>query len=420
MFSKLLCVGLLARRGLARPRLDEVPEFEDEDIASGKALAELSKLALKGAEKLYNEKCDATNVKVRKEWRTLSKPQRRQYIAAVQCLLEKPSILEPGRVPAAKNHFDDFVYAHLNQTSIVHGTVRPPSPIPRHGLPTQGNFLPWHRFFIHTYENSLTSCGYKHPLPYWEWGLDVDSPKDLPLFDGSDTSVSGDGAPVPHGDLMVQSPGEPIVWRLPPGEGGGCIHSGPFVNMTVNFRPKALSNAGTLDKVRNDEATVYEPRCIKRDLNSHLARAASTFRNTTGVILKAGELDMFQGLLEGRFTHNADDPTAGIHVSGHLTFGGDPGGDVFLSPADPAFYFHHAQIDRVFWIWQMLDFENRNKMAMTITPNNNPPSRNATLDDPLWLDPLATEVVIRDMMNTVDGDHLCYVYESHCRGFVVP
>ena len=48
---------------------------------------------------------------------------------------------------------------------------------------------------------------------------------------------------------------------------------------------------------------------------------------------------------------------------------------------------------------------------MTITPGNFPPSRNTTLDDPLWLDPLASEVKIRDMMNTVDGDRLCYVYE---------
>ena len=162
---------------------------------------------------------------------------------------------------------------------------------------------------------------------------------------------------------MVQIPGEPTVWRYPPGTGGGCIHSGPFVNMTINFRPKELSIPGTLDKILNDDATVYEPRCIKRDLNPHVARVASTFRNTTELILRAhtaGEVDMFQGILEGRFSHTADNPTIGVHVAGHYIFGGDPGGDVFLSPGDPAFYFHHAQIDRVYWIWQMLDFANRN------------------------------------------------------------
>ncbi|KAK0640592.1 hypothetical protein B0T16DRAFT_460766 [Cercophora newfieldiana] len=134
--------------------LSHLPEFKDEDISSGKALAELGKLALEGAEKLYNAKCNKTNVKVRKE-RTLTKPQRREYIAAIQCLLSKPSTLPPGLVPAAQNHFDDFVYIHLNQTNMVHGT---------------GNFLPWHRFFIKTYETRLAACGYTGALPFLGMG----------------------------------------------------------------------------------------------------------------------------------------------------------------------------------------------------------------------------------------------------------
>jgi len=39
--------------------------------------------------------------------------------------------------------------------------------------------------------------------------------------------------------------------------------------------------------------------------------------------------------------------------------GGDPGSDPFISPGDPAFYLHHGQVDRVYWIWQNLDFANR-------------------------------------------------------------
>lgn len=46
----------------------------------------------------------------------------------------------------------------------------------------------------------------------------------------------------------------------------------------------------------------------------------------------------------------------GVHSGGHYTIGGDAGSDFYNSPADPAFYFHHRTIDRV-WTWQNLDLE---------------------------------------------------------------
>lgn len=34
-----------------------------------------------------------------------------------------------------------------------------------------GNFLYWHRYFIHTFETALRDeCGYDGYLPYWNWG----------------------------------------------------------------------------------------------------------------------------------------------------------------------------------------------------------------------------------------------------------
>jgi tyrosinase len=37
-----------------------------------------------------------------------------------------------------------------------------------------------------------------------------------------------------------------------------------------------------------------------------------------------------------------------MHAAGHFSIGGD-GGDVFSSPNDPAFFLHHAMVDRVWW-----------------------------------------------------------------------
>ncbi len=43
----------------------------------------------------------------------------------------------------------------------------------------------------------------------------------------------------------------------------------------------------------------------------------------------------------------------GVHAGAHFSMGG-AGIDAFASPVDPAFYLHHAQVDRVWTIWQGL------------------------------------------------------------------
>lgn len=70
MLSKLIWIGLLGAQGIfGKPQSKmNLPDFTDLDIASGKALATLNKLALEGAEKKYGTKCSKNNVKVRKEW----------------------------------------------------------------------------------------------------------------------------------------------------------------------------------------------------------------------------------------------------------------------------------------------------------------------------------------------------------------
>jgi len=105
----------------------------------------------------------------------------------------------------------------------------------------------------------------------------------------------------------------------------------------------------------------------------------------------------------------------GIHGGGHFIMGGNPGSDPFVSPGDPAFYLHHAQLDRVYWIWQMIDFANRQKVDGTNTLMNTPPSDNTTVEDYVEVNPLAAPVKIKDLMNTVGGSTvagspLCYVY----------
>jgi tyrosinase len=101
----------------------------------------------------------------------------------------------------------------------------------------------------------------------------------------------------------------------------------------------------------------------------------------------------------------------GVHTGGHFTIGGDPGGDLFASPADPMFFLHHAMIDRVWWAWQNQDLsKRRDAIGGTLTVNNMPPSRNATLDDTITMGFVGVpELKIREATSTTDGP-FCYVY----------
>lgn len=68
-------------------------------------------------------------------------------------------------------------------------------------------------------------------------------------------------------------------------------------------------------------------------------------------------------------------------------------------------------IDRVWWIWQNQDPENRETaISGTNTFLNRPPSENTTLDTLIdlgyaWGEPIA----MREIMSTVKGP-FCYVY----------
>ena len=93
--------------------------------------------------------------------------------------------------------------------------------------------------------------------------------------------------------------------------------------------------------------------------------------------------------------------------------GGDPGRDPFVAPGDPAFYLHHANMDRVWWMWQQLDRAKRiNVVSGTMTMFNLPPSGNGTLDSLLdfpWVGN-TSQITMGDLMDTIDGP-FCYIYD---------
>ena len=401
-----LSLAILFFAAVAQAAAPKESDFSSADVDSGKALTSLNQMASTNTDavtpkKLRRQttaaKCNKANLRVRKEWRNVPKPDRKSYIAAVQCLQTKPSLLDPAQFPGSKSIFDDFVVIHLLQTLNIHLT---------------GTFLTWHRYFTWAFEEQLRSkCGYTGTVPYWEWGFDVKNPAASPVFDGSDTSMGSDGAFFSHPGLILTEPLDPTrLLPLPPGTGGGCVKSGPFSTMKVHIGPIALAQYGTPNTTGVPDPFNDHSRCLKRDLNPGVAQKWTTFRNTTQLILQNTNIEKFQAIMQAdpRYIHGS----LGVHGGGHFTIGGDPGSDPFISPGDPAFYLHHSQIDRVYWIWQMLDYNNRKNVFGTRTFMNSPPSDPVTLDDVIDISPLAPPVKVRDLMSTVGvgGGPLCYVY----------
>ena len=208
--------------------------------------------------------------------------------------------------------------------------------------------------------------------------------------------------------LLPPGPSNSLV-TIPPGAGGGCVHSGPFANMTVHLGPQQLPVLGSTNITGQADPFADNPRCLRRDLSAYSATRWASFRNTTRVVLDHDTIELFQAYLGGDPRYVLQE--LGVHGGGHYAIGGDPGSDVAVSPGDPAFYLHHGQIDRVYWMWQMLDFENRQGVWGTGTALDDPSSANVTVEDYVELLPLNGPIQIKDLMNVVGGTPLCYVYE---------
>jgi tyrosinase len=231
------------------------------------------------------------------------------------------------------------------------------------------------------------------------------------VFDGSDASMSGNGEFVQStGDIVLgASSGLPPIF-LPTGNGGGCVKSGPFKDMVVNLGPAALDTPGGVSVSNPNGPLAHNPRCLKRDLTDAVNKAYANVTSILNLITKSHNVADFQLQMQGA----PGSGSIGVHGGGHYSLGGDPGRDVFTSPGDPAFYLHHAMIDRTWWIWQTLCPSERmsgeSAIAGTRTFFNNPPSPNGTLED--FLDygfAAGPPLKIKDALNTLSGP-FCYVY----------
>jgi tyrosinase len=152
----------------------------------------------------------------------------------------------------------------------------------------------------------------------------------------------------------------------------------------------------------------YNPRCMRRAFSKHVSTRWSTTADLLDLLLNPlySTIRGFQNRLSGDFINGY----LGQHAGGHFSIGGDPQGDLYSAPGDPAFWPHHTQVDRVWFIWQLLGEDRFMHVDGTLTFANIPPSRNGTLDDIVDMGAVSpVQYKIRELVSTVDGP-FCYIY----------
>ncbi|KAL1796617.1 hypothetical protein ACET3X_005157 [Alternaria dauci] len=326
----------------------------------------------------YTKDCTSRTAARRREWSQLKRWEKLNYINAIQCTGKKKARTPAAIASGAKSRYDDFVVTHILLTQYTHGN---------------GNFLSWHRYFMWAWEQTLRNeCGYKGYLPYYNWAFD--------------TSISGNGEYIPgRNATCVPNPNRCLV-QVPPGNGGGCVTSGPFKHWQMHIGPISSLDT-TVQPNPSPDGLGYNPRCISRDINTR-SSSETTDAKVAELITASANISAFQDTLQ-----NPLPGSLRVHLGGHQTIAGDAGSDFYNSPSDPYFWNHHAQIDRIWWIWQNQNLEDRRfTIAGTLTFLNNPPTRNATLEDVMTFGEYLgfPNMTIREASSTLAGP-FCYIYE---------
>ncbi|KAJ3019676.1 hypothetical protein HKX48_001919 [Thoreauomyces humboldtii] len=284
-------------------------------------------------------KCTSTVV-TRMNWNEMTVPQQQKYVAAVK------KLHAPNASGVSK--LDEFGLLHTQHFVDAH---------------QKPHTLPWHRRFLHVYENALQTVAADPTLfvPYWNW---------------SDDSQNVAGAK---------------VWQAFGHDGssaaGGCVVDGNFANWAV----KVDSGADGLG------STAAPAHCLKRNENFSTL-GAFIAPEPLSMIFKETSYDAFRQRLE-KGAHNAVHNTIGGSV-------GDMAGG--WSCTDPIFWLHHAFIDKLWAIRQQT--------------SGNPTAYDAVADlySKVQPPPAPTPVSANDMLapfgvtvsDTFSTSDYCYVYSA--------
>ncbi|KAJ4254533.1 hypothetical protein NW762_010132 [Fusarium torreyae] len=231
--------------------------------------------------------------------------------------------------------------------------------------------------YVHHKYNLITlrECGYTGYATYWDWTKDVKKLAKSPVM-SSKLGIGGDGS-----DTRTETlDGKTIR----------CVNDGPFKNLRPSYQSRSPTELLTAS------------HCLYRELTdgeSEGSIISAQYYNATyvAIVQKNAKFETYHTALEG-----------GPHGIIHSSMGGEM--NPATSPNDPVFFFHHAQIDRLWWQWQQANPKARLSDYSGETANlKNQQRGKAALKDLLLMGGLAKDVKVEDVMSTT-GSVLCYKY----------
>ncbi|KAL1859478.1 hypothetical protein Daus18300_009623 [Diaporthe australafricana] len=241
-----------------------------------------------------------------------------------------------------------------------------------------GSFLPWHRYFMYAHEKVLRDeCNYTGYQPYWEESLDAGDIASSAVFN----TTTGFG-----------------------GQGDDCVTDGPFANLTLSLNSY-------------DGGSVYSSEyCLSRSFSD------DTFELGNDTYIE-------ECMAETNYTGALDCLMSTPHAAGHGGVGGTML-DVSASPAEPLFFLHHTNLDRLWWNWQQASPDDRTYdigserniplYSYASSMNFSYPSSSlidysgddgniTTLNHVLWIAEIVPNVTINDVMD-LSGSTICAEY----------
>lgn len=246
-------------------------------------------------------------MRCRKNVKDLTPDEKKAFVQAIKGLKAQDSVLHPG----TQSRYDDYVEIHRSAMD---------APINwGHG---DSAFLPWHREYLYRFEEDLRTIRPGVTIPYWDWtrgqsALSAAWPftHEFIGVDGTDANQdrvereAGAPSPYPHEFdpqtwtvVVKDSPGEPSFLQRAFGE----FNAPGLVNDAPNLPQNDVTVTGTNTNFRQALASgVYTTlRARSEDLHNLVHRWAG------GAMLTAS------------------------------------------SPNDPVFWMHHANLDRMWTLWQ--------------------------------------------------------------------
>jgi tyrosinase len=76
---------------------------------------------------------------------------------------------------------------------------------------------------------------------------------------------------------------------------------------------------------------------------------------------------------------------------------------------EPLFFLHHAQIDRLWWLWQQGDASRLSDYTGAALHFNETEATEVSLDDVLLMGGIEEDLKVRDVMD-IHNEKLCYTY----------